>query len=365
MEDNEINASDNTNDAKGSDSQARPEGIVNSNQSNPNNQTSATEQSKTNKGTKPILPVRMWQSYRTWWSDPFRPKANFAEKLTVFITIVIAGIGAMQACIYHGQLGVMGGQLEQMRQSGGQTDKLICLYQQQLAQLTKQVGDTHELAVQAKNQANATRSVANNALAQANATDKVANASRDAVQVSIDALHTAHRPWVSVVDNSVSVIQPISFDSTNGAHAKISFSLKNVGNSPALKVTMSPVIRIGTMNMLLETTAAHCGDLASMAELSKEIGSFLIPGQSNKVDIARDGTWYIPQGLPKFLIPGIKRSPTAVLLEICISYRDEFEKFHATGSYWIYESSDGKWEFMPKGTIEGHWKTFDVGSTAY
>jgi hypothetical protein len=63
-------------------------------------------------------------------------------------------------------------QVTQMQQSGAQTDRLICLYQQQLAQLTKQAGDTHELAVQAKNQADRTKDIASTALRQTKATEE-------------------------------------------------------------------------------------------------------------------------------------------------------------------------------------------------
>ena len=43
-----------------------------------------------------------------------------------------------------------------------QTNRLLCLYQQQLAELTKQAGDTHDLAVAAKDQADASKTIAEN-----------------------------------------------------------------------------------------------------------------------------------------------------------------------------------------------------------
>src|ERR1700683_229860 len=64
-------------------------------------------------------------------------------------------VGFAVAIIYHGQLTVMSGQLTEMQDSGRQTDQLICLYRQQLAELHKQASDTHELASQAKTQAGA------------------------------------------------------------------------------------------------------------------------------------------------------------------------------------------------------------------
>src|SRR5271166_2935292 len=90
-----------------------------------------------------------WIHHATLWSQ---------------IGLGLIGLGALW--IYHGQLTVMGGQLEQMKGSGGQTDKLICLYQQQVAQLTKQAGDTHDLAVAAGKQAEAANRAAITAAGQ-------------------------------------------------------------------------------------------------------------------------------------------------------------------------------------------------------
>ena len=80
------------------------------------------------------------------------------------------------------QLHTMNGQLNQMVSSGQQTDSLICLYRKQLEQLTKQTGDTHDLAVSAGAQAT-------QALAQAKAT-------RDLARTSNDALVSVQRAFV-------------------------------------------------------------------------------------------------------------------------------------------------------------------------
>jgi hypothetical protein len=69
------------------------------------------------------------------------------------LEIVTLSIGIFGLIVYWNQLKVMSGQLTQMQGSSGQTDQLIGLYRQQLAQLTKQAGDTHALAVDAGKQA--------------------------------------------------------------------------------------------------------------------------------------------------------------------------------------------------------------------
>ena len=68
-------------------------------------------------------------------------------------TVVIAVVGYFQ--------------YQEMAGSGTQTDRMIRLYRSQVAQLSRQAGDTHDLAVAAKQQAE-------QALTQANATKKLA-----------------------------------------------------------------------------------------------------------------------------------------------------------------------------------------------
>jgi hypothetical protein len=78
-----------------------------------------------------------------------RQTANATIWLAVF-TVVLAVVSGLTLRILNGQLGEMQG-------SGKQTDKLICLYQKQVAQLEKQAGDTHNLAVRTKELAQTSR----------------------------------------------------------------------------------------------------------------------------------------------------------------------------------------------------------------
>jgi hypothetical protein len=67
--------------------------------------------------------------------------------LATFCTIVV---GIWQACIYGRQLRAMQGQLTQMQGTSAQTNQLICLYQEQLAQMRRQslaMEDSAEAAV--------------------------------------------------------------------------------------------------------------------------------------------------------------------------------------------------------------------------
>ncbi len=67
---------------------------------------------------------------------------RWVEAAQLVVNGVLAMVGIIALCIYHGQLKVMQGQLGQMQSSGGQTDQLICLYRQQVGKLAQQVTDT-------------------------------------------------------------------------------------------------------------------------------------------------------------------------------------------------------------------------------
>ena len=79
---------------------------------------------------------------------------RWMEGAQLIISGVLAVVGIVALCIYHGQLTAMQGQLAEMQGSGKQTDKLICLYQQQIGkmsdqvdQLSRQADDTHEICL--------------------------------------------------------------------------------------------------------------------------------------------------------------------------------------------------------------------------
>lgn len=64
----------------------------------------------------------------------------------IALEAVGAAVGITLGIIYLLQLGVMRGQLKQMEGSSSQTDKMICLYGNQLIEIRQQGRDTHALA---------------------------------------------------------------------------------------------------------------------------------------------------------------------------------------------------------------------------
>jgi hypothetical protein len=93
-------------------------------------------------------------------------------------------------------------QWQEMKGSGEQTDRLIGLYRQQVAQLTKQAGDTHELAMQAKNQADQTKTIADQAIVQANTNKQLAQNAVDSLANSKQSFRAEQRAWVGVQGTS-------------------------------------------------------------------------------------------------------------------------------------------------------------------
>jgi hypothetical protein len=97
-----------------------------------------------------------------------------------------------------------------------------------LKEVQKGGTDTHELAVQAKNQADRTKDISTHALAQAEATNKLAGeAKRSAnlAQAGLSASVDAERPWIGWSDFIVQ-------DFEDGKKATFTLKIKNGGKTP-------------------------------------------------------------------------------------------------------------------------------------
>ena len=96
-----------------------------------------------------------------------------------------------------------------------------------LKEIQKGGVDTHELAVQAKNQADRTKDIADRALDQAKATNRLAAEAKRSADVAQQALEVQTRPWLTITD-----ISPVrAWRSTE--HIQFNFGLRNSGQSPA------------------------------------------------------------------------------------------------------------------------------------
>ena len=146
-------------------------------------------------------------------------------------------VGLYVANIYHRQLTTMEGQLSEMQGSGKQTDRLLYLYQQQLAELKKQSADTHNLAAAAGDQALASQRAAT---AMAHQVQKL-QAGVEQTSRLATASENQTRPWVGVEGTA-----PADFASESIQVAAFKIKLRNYGQSPALGLIRFPQFKLVT-----------------------------------------------------------------------------------------------------------------------
>jgi len=139
-----------------------------------------------------------------------------------FLEIAAILLAGAVAIIYYRQLGVMSNQLAEMQGSGRQTDQLINLYRQQVAQLTKQASDTHDLALTAKEQAVA---------AQATAT-----AAQGTAATTTQAMKIQASPWVGSTEVKL-IAQDPSWN-----YVTFKMFMANEGSTPAMNIKIVQAI---------------------------------------------------------------------------------------------------------------------------
>jgi hypothetical protein len=122
------------------------------------------------------------------------------------------------------------GQLHKMKRSTDAAEKAANVADQTLKEIRAGSGDTHELAVQAKNQADRTKDLADRALAQANATNELVRQAKR----SGDIAATDQRPWVGV---SGFQCEGCSTDADGALTVgRLVLVITNTGKTPAVRV---------------------------------------------------------------------------------------------------------------------------------
>lgn len=209
-----------------------------------------------------------------------------------------------------------------------------------LAELKKGSTDTHELAVQAKNQADRTKDVADRALLQANATNRLANAAqtqasgtKESVAVARDTLIANARPWMNA---EIHISGPLTFDKTGAIYLPVVYALENTGHSPAINV-WSQVELYLPHNPQIDTQIERERACGQAAEGSKMNGQTVFPGGAHpvgEVDTALNNEAVQKGQIFKDFI-----NPTII---VCIAYQSTLEKniWHYTGlTFDIHEMS--------------------------
>lgn len=168
--------------------------------------------------------------------------------LLLITTIVIAKI-------YYGQLEEMRKATVAAQISAEASKKASDTAAATLMEIQKGSGDTHELAVQAKNQADRTKDVADaakkqsaQAETQAKATSSLATEARETFTASKTNFLIDHRPYITV--ENISMIKDPS------GHDAIHITLTNSGRTPAVNFQLPPSkmeVSTGSLPMIVTT----------------------------------------------------------------------------------------------------------------
>ena len=180
-----------------------------------------------------------------------------------------------------------------------------------------------------------------------------------ALRLNRDTLVTSHRPWV-FLDGGVENVKPLTFDSSDG-RATVSYTIKNFGASPALRMIVSPTMIAQPITPTVSNPPCSDPDLIQYLNHTKA-GGFLVPGGIKKVTDVE-----VSAKSP------VRGARIGVVLEFCIAYRDEFNNLHMTGEYWIYKPAQGPAEyapqvipqFIPQAIVDGQWQSMHFNTTAY
>lgn len=203
-------------------------------------------------------------------------------------------------------------QWREMQDSGKQTDRLLCIYQQQLAQLSKQAGDTHDLATAAGT--------------QAVDTGKLAVAAGQQARTGAAQLQVAYRPWVDF-ESVIAITSPIRGDfPPGGGHISFSvkFAIRNTGNAPAMNAVFEADAIVFNHDPKDVLPATKTEDYCKALKLEKGGHFSIFPGEiisrSNSIN-------YYPTNSPEwgngYFMPGIIA---------CVLYKSPIDsEWHYTG----------------------------------
>jgi hypothetical protein len=202
---------------------------------------------------------------------------------------------------------------------------------QTLKEIQKGSADTHELAIQAKNQADRTKDVADKTLSLTMATNtlaeqtkRAANAAQGASKVASESFALIQRPWVGVdLTNSPILALTPEPNVADRLGLMATFTLRNYGLAPALKISTFAVAA-STFEKTAEASNSACGAADVWFEqkekgymestLNQKVGFTLFPGQTFPISYSS----------------AVEKNFADLWLMGCIVYADVFGKKHKT-----------------------------------
>jgi ElaB/YqjD/DUF883 family membrane-anchored ribosome-binding protein len=239
MDDNESGASNNAQQPYGGESEpncktspAGPQGNA------PENNALEKEQAETYKVKDPSLARITRDRLVGWWGDPYRPKTNVVEKMTVLLTLVIAAVSILQWRIYRQQTRIM-------ESAGPQTEQLIKSAKIN-AGAAKQIADASErnataaegFATSAGHIKDGIDHAVDKLAAAAAASQQSAGAAHEAVSIARDAMYLEQRPWVGIGIAKASLPANAIVTEQGIQASTVVFVAHNTGRTPAIRFRM-------------------------------------------------------------------------------------------------------------------------------
>lgn len=217
---------------------------------------------------------------------------------TTFTTALILVTTVIYTIYSRKQWGTMEAQLQEMKGSGAQTDQLICLYAQQVMQLSRQVSEMEKLSGHTQEQADQTK--------------RSADAAKSAAETAREALLRSQRPWVGPEREP-----DIYWNQRNPDQSRISLAIKNFGPSPALHVGywIGPYVQVNSVGEAEAISRRSC-QLAEMASITSDH----LADESFGFSLLPNAPGTVFGGLPWDPVKGYSMAIG------CIAYTDEFHK---------------------------------------
>lgn len=278
-------------------------------------------------------------------------------------TVVLAIVGVIAVCIYWGQL-------QQMKSSGGQTERAVILTQGQLsvasrnaktaeetlAEIKKGSTDTHDLAVAAKNQAIAAKLQVGEMRKQETDTHALAEAAGQQATTSL----ASERGWVKITDPKA--VGDVFWPPDGSFQLTVKYRLTNVGHSviTGIYVRGQSIAQLWLPNSVIypiQMAIAYCDNMRKEQPDPKTVRT-LFPGDDfwddltvsiskREMEIA-DKTWPNPYG-------NREKSVYPTLIG-CVNYQLPFSKdIHQTRFIydinWFRPPKPGPWNLHGRGTF--------------
>jgi hypothetical protein len=212
------------------------QGFIKQQEGSPTEQAPGNEEQRSHNSPKPILPVRLWRWLRNWWTNPFRPRGNFPEHMTVVVSIFIAGIAFLQWGVYRQQKKIM-------ESSGHQTQQLIDAANIQACAAQKIADASLRNATAAEKFSGSADKISEETTRAVGELKRAANGSetamrensrnaQSALNTSIEASRLDQRAWFGIYDFEILQFDPN--DQTKPLRFQIVFM--NTGKTPARQI---------------------------------------------------------------------------------------------------------------------------------